>query len=173
MKKIILTVCLGLAVTACSQKQKENLGLSNVAPDEFAVVTRAPLSVPPDYGLRPPRPGTQRPMEISTRDDARQTIFGKGDVDGAGIAKTTSGSDSGFLAKTGANNANPNIRDVIDSEQAQGVEGTKTTTDKLLFWRDKEPSEVGTPIDPAEEYNRLRDEGVVATKKRNEEIPAP
>ena len=31
------------------------------SPDEFAVVRRAPLILPPDYGLRPPRPGETGP----------------------------------------------------------------------------------------------------------------
>ncbi len=79
MKKIILLMCMGIGLGACSQEAKEDLGLAKVAPDEFSVITRAPLSVPPDYTLRPPRPGTSRPMEISTRADARQTVFGVND----------------------------------------------------------------------------------------------
>ena len=45
-----------LALSGCSDA-KEQLGLTRSAPDEFAVVKRAPLAMPPDYTLRPPRPG--------------------------------------------------------------------------------------------------------------------
>ena len=36
---------------------RDAVGLNKRAPDEFAVVSKAPLVIPPDYGLRPPRPG--------------------------------------------------------------------------------------------------------------------
>ena len=45
-----------LSLSACGGT-KEKLGLTKKAPDEFAVVRRAPLSMPPDYTLRPPTPG--------------------------------------------------------------------------------------------------------------------
>ena len=32
-------------------------GLKRSAPDEFAVVTQAPLVIPPDFQMRPPVPG--------------------------------------------------------------------------------------------------------------------
>jgi len=52
-------VCLGIAalgllsVVSCGSATKEKLGLSKKAPDEFMVVPRAPLSLPPEYDLRP------------------------------------------------------------------------------------------------------------------------
>lgn len=169
MNKFVLIACMAMALTACSQKAKENLGLANVPPDEFAVITRAPLSVPPSFDLRPPRPGTTRPMEISTTDQARQTVFGVNDMEGTtGQAKTTT-VDGGFLDKVGANAADPNIRDVVDSERIQGVEDSRSTADKILFWRDEKAEDKGTPIDPVAEKQRLDKEGTVI-KKRNEDI---
>jgi hypothetical protein len=55
------------------------LGLEKVVPDEFAVVSRAPLAVPPDYALRPPRPGAAPSQEVTPTEQARQTIFRAGD----------------------------------------------------------------------------------------------
>ena len=43
-------------------------------PDEFTVTTRAPLSMPPDFSLRPPRPGASRPQELSERQQAEATL---------------------------------------------------------------------------------------------------
>lgn len=169
MKKLLLISCAVFGLSACSDEAKQDLGLINVAPDEFSVVTRAPLSVPPDYALRPPRPGAARPMEISTKDQARQTIFGVKDVDSSGAVKVDTESSNGFLAKVGANNANPDIRDVIDTETPTD---NRTTAERLLFLKSKTESE-GNPIDPNEEFERLKEEGVVTIKKRNEEIPAP
>ncbi len=49
-----------LAAAGCSGA-KEALGLVQDPPDEFRVVSRAPLAIPPDFTLRPPRPGEARP----------------------------------------------------------------------------------------------------------------
>jgi hypothetical protein len=46
------------------------------APDEFAVVRRAPLIVPPDFDLRPPDPGAPRPNIGTTADQARVALTG-------------------------------------------------------------------------------------------------
>jgi hypothetical protein len=171
MKKIILTIGSMLVLTGCGESTKESLGLVKSTPDEFAVVTRAPLSVPPEFSLRPPRPGAARPMEISTQETARQTVFG---VNENGVIPTTTKAEAGgFLDKVGANQANPNIRDVVDAERLEGVEDKRATADKILFWRDSKPEDQGTPINPAEERERLKNDGIVTIKKRNEEIPAP
>src|SRR5260221_5118878 len=45
-------------------------------PEEFQVVGRAPLSMPPDYKLRPPAPGTTRPQEQSPGVAARAAVLG-------------------------------------------------------------------------------------------------
>src|ERR1700684_2507570 len=49
-------------------------GLTRDAPDEYTVTTRAPLSMPPDYNLRPPRPGAVRPQEQSERQQAQEAL---------------------------------------------------------------------------------------------------
>ena len=51
---VIAILSVGLA--ACDSA-RETLGLNKRAPDEFAVVPRAPLVLPPNYDLRPPEPG--------------------------------------------------------------------------------------------------------------------
>lgn len=162
-----------IVLAACGQETKESLGLATVAPDEFAVVTRAPLSVPPDYTLRPPSPGKQRPMEISTQDTARQTVFGVKDVSQSGVAKSTADDASGFLGKVGATNTDPNIRDVVDQESVAGAEDSRPTAEKLMFWKSENAKNQGTPLDPKEELQRLESEGVTTIRKRNEEIEAP
>jgi len=48
-----LVATVGLA--GCNSTRSA-LGMTKVTPDEFRVVTKAPLVVPPDYSLRPPAP---------------------------------------------------------------------------------------------------------------------
>ncbi|MEC7944356.1 MAG: DUF3035 domain-containing protein, partial [Pseudomonadota bacterium] len=55
-------VALTIFVGGC-EGVREAAGIAKKAPDEFAIITHAPLSMPPDYGLRPPRPGAERPQE--------------------------------------------------------------------------------------------------------------
>ena len=45
-------------LAACTGTVQENLGIAKRSPDEFQVVRRAPLVLPPDYNLRPPSPGS-------------------------------------------------------------------------------------------------------------------
>ena len=75
--RIKIAVVLGvsmLALTAC-ESARQSLGLDRVPPDEFNVVTRAPLTVPPGVDLQPPRPGAPRPQEPTTRDRASDVLF--------------------------------------------------------------------------------------------------
>ena len=65
-----LAVLLPLVLSAC-QDAKRALGYEKMPPDEFQVVQRAPLSMPPDFSLRPPQPGATRPQEGTTREQAR------------------------------------------------------------------------------------------------------
>src|SRR5690625_1857234 len=72
-----LMICCGLALalSACGDNVRRSLGLTKQSPDEFRVVSRAPLSVPPSFNLRPPAPGAQRPQEATPREEARQAVF--------------------------------------------------------------------------------------------------
>jgi hypothetical protein len=66
-----------LPMVGCSRGTVQDaLGMSKRSPDEFAVVKRAPLIVPPDYDLRPPDPGAPRPNVGSTADQARVALTG-------------------------------------------------------------------------------------------------
>ena len=48
--------------------------MDRVGPDEFAVESRAPLTIPPDFDLRPPSPGAPRPQEKASNQQAKQAI---------------------------------------------------------------------------------------------------
>ena len=50
-------LALAATLSACEGGIGDALGLGKKAPDEFAVVRSAPLTLPPDFTLRPPRPG--------------------------------------------------------------------------------------------------------------------
>src|ERR1700758_5562332 len=64
----------GAALLSGCSDFKQIIGLDPTMPDEFAVESRAPLTVPPDFNLRPPEPGAPRPQEESTEKQAQQII---------------------------------------------------------------------------------------------------
>jgi hypothetical protein len=72
-----VVVVTGLAapslIAGCTDFKK-TIGLEPTLPDEFAVESRAPLTIPPDFELRPPQPGASRPQEKSADQQAKQVI---------------------------------------------------------------------------------------------------
>lgn len=46
------------------------------SPDEFAVARNAPLVIPPDYTLVPPKPGDPRPQAADAQAQALEALFG-------------------------------------------------------------------------------------------------
>ena len=52
MKKIVI-LCLLAFVAGCSGVTKETLGIASKAPNEKLVETRKPLSLPPEFDLKP------------------------------------------------------------------------------------------------------------------------
>ena len=152
-----LIVCLsfGVALTACDSLKPTSSG-----PDEFAVVTRAPLSMPPDYGLRPPRPGAVRPNETSPRDDARSKLLRNlGNRSGRSAATAPkdgkfTGGESALLKRADALNPDPEIRYIVERESGR-IKEDDSLVDALVFWRMKTAPK--SLVDPKLEAERLRD----------------
>lgn len=125
-------------------------GLTRDAPDEFTVTTRAPLSMPPDYSLRPPQPGARRPQEMTSRQAAEaalapQTIL-------QGTSGPTSAGQQALLGQAGPA-APADIRAKLDSD-GQLDRPSQSFTDRLMFWKDA--PQPGTQVDAAHESQRLR-----------------
>ena len=93
MKKTLLIMMLPLLLISCGNVKKR-LGLERSQPDEFAVVERAPLTMPPNFNLTPPQPGAQRPQEANPANTAQGLVLGTG----TGSTTTTAPADSGASA---------------------------------------------------------------------------
>src|SRR5438105_3053280 len=72
---LLAVACLAatLLLPGCADMRLA-LGMDRVGPDEFAVESRAPLTIPPDFDLRPPQPGAARPQEVTAAERARKVI---------------------------------------------------------------------------------------------------
>jgi hypothetical protein len=90
-------------------------------PDEFAVQRQAPLVVPPDFALSPPKPGAPRPAEGTAAQQALEALFG-----GPAARSTV---ESQTISRAGA--ADPGIRSAINSPTTFTVD-KGTTTQAIL-----------------------------------------
>lgn len=132
---------------------RESFGLTRDAPDEFAVSTRAPLDIPPDYGLRPPAPDDARPQERAIRDAAKEIVVGKTKPP-LTIAGLTAG-ESALLVRAGAAGQDSGIRSKVDKESKQLAEDDKSFVQRLMFWQ--KPPLPGQILDSDKEAKRIRD----------------
>jgi hypothetical protein len=97
---ILFTASTMLLLTACGGNTvKETLGIGHKPPDEFRVVSRPPLSVPPQFNLRPPATGTQS-QNVITADKKAQSII-TGSSSGKDKTGDVSGDDNVFDLKEG------------------------------------------------------------------------
>ena len=160
-----------LIVTGC-EGSREAIGIGKQSPDEFAVVTRAPLSMPPDYGLRPPRPGVDRPQEEKVTDAARDLIVKSANSNASTRrVSTASLGETALLSKAGATNPDPSIRREINRESSILATEDESFTDSLIFWQDR--PQPGSIVDADAERKRLRENaalGDAPTKGRTPKI---
>lgn len=156
-----------LALAACGGDTARTFGFTRDAPDEFQVTTRAPLSMPPSLGnLPPPRPGAVRPQEISVRQQAEATL-----TPGAALARPSGPASSGeraLLAASGRD-APSDIRTRIDSEAQRLNAPDRNLVERMMFWRGA--GEPGTPVDPAREQQRLRENAALGRDPTDGETP--
>lgn len=123
MRKMVMGV-LGLAgltaLAGCGGGKGGVMG--HAAPDEFAVQRRAPLVIPPDFALTPPRPGAPRPQEADSSTLALQAMFG-------GQAPRSAG--EGALTNRAGNAPDAGIRSTAGDPNTTVVDKGGTTRDIL------------------------------------------
>ena len=177
---VTAALIFGLAgLTAC-QSASRSLGLAKVTPDEFRVVTKAPLVLPPDYSLRPPAPGEPRPQELQPESAARTALLGQRS------SEMRSEGEKLLVTKAGADKADPLIRVVVDDEFGAVAHKDKGFADWVMFWRKGQPAEgpaldpgavTPAPIDSSAEAKRIAsltgDQPVVISRQRQAKLKLP
>jgi hypothetical protein len=163
---LVLTgVAFGLAACGSSDTLSRTFGLTRDAPDEFMVTTRAPLSMPPDFSLRPPRPGAPRPMEQSERNQAEEAL-----VPQVALGTPQGGDSPGqdALVQAAGPTASNQIRQQIDAD-AKMDQGSNGFVSKLLFWQN--PTPPGIVVDPQKEAQRLRENAALGASPDTGDTP--
>ncbi len=151
-----LALTLPLLLAGCGDDVSRTFGLQRDAPDEFQVTTRAPLSMPPDFALRAPRPGAARPQEQSGP-DAAQAVLSPQAAMAAGGGARDAGVSPGVsaLLQAAGPQVQGDIRAKVDSESHLD-RSPPALVDRLMFWRTP-PSGGGLQVDPQREAQRLRE----------------
>lgn len=174
MRKFTSLLILGASLaglSACSGA-KEKLGLVKDAPDEFAVIRRAPLVVPPELARLPvPQPGAPRPQEKSAQELAAEAVFGENvpqsveddiaennlfaDVprDNVNSASQPTAAESALIEAAGAQSASSDIRQVVNEENEDTAYEEQAVIDKIF---DRKIEAEGSVLNPTEEAARIR-----------------
>jgi hypothetical protein len=156
---LFLILAVGVGVGGCDAT-RQALGLGKTAPDEFEVVSHAPLTMPPSYVLVPPQPGAPRPQELSAAATAETTLLANSS---SGALTSDSGNvspgEQAILSEAGAAKADPNIRAAVNQDAADEREASTDFMEKLIFWRPT--PQPGTVLDPQKEQQRLQQDAAL------------
>ncbi|HEY5210500.1 MAG TPA: DUF3035 domain-containing protein [Stellaceae bacterium] len=175
MRRSSLVICaclvLPVALSGCGS-MKRAVGLEKTVPNEFDVVENAPLAIPPDFNLRPPRPGATPSQAVPSTVQAKETIFRAAGTTGPvpGADERMSAGENDIVRAAGADSAPGDIRQVINTEAAESQPFDRKFVDRLLFWRTPQPNMKGV-LDPVKETARLEDKNGANTVSKQFSSP--
>lgn len=166
----VAVAALAVGLAGCSGV-RESIIPSKRAPDEFAVYTRAPLNLPPEYNLRVPAPGTERPQSVTPRDIVEEAVLGSSsqNTDPNAEAQNLTPGLEALLRDTGAAEADPSIRHLINQETSILAEEDASVMERIMFWDTS--NEYGTAVDPQAETKRIQENQALGQPLGNGEVP--
>src|SRR5215831_11445825 len=98
----MILIAPALALGGCGSLS-EAVGSAKLPPDEFTVLTKAPLIIPPDYNLRPPQPGVASRNDPDADETGRAALFPQNAAAAAAaLGATYSDGEKLLLTKTNA-----------------------------------------------------------------------
>ena len=147
-----LLLCSLMAWLPACTSTSNALGLRKDAPNEFNILTNAPLVVPPEYNLRPPAPGESSSFNNYSQRAAREALIG--DLD---PAEPTRG-EVVFMTRAGATRADQEIRLKLDGQNSVERK-SESFADRVLYFRDgvqRDAQGNPVPLDSEAEQRRLQ-----------------
>lgn len=153
---------IATAMAGCGDNQvRRSLGLLHQGPDPFAALPTRPIEIPETNELPIPDPSAPSPIAPDPIRTAHEVL----DTEPPGTGDPTS-TEQRLLAMLGAEDADPGIRALIDSEFDSNDDGTlfgRTPLVHRLFGIEARRLRREHAIDPEEELQRLREEGIIAS----------
>jgi hypothetical protein len=156
-------LALAMAGAACGSAEnfRESIGLSVPPPDEYLVVAREPLAMPPSLDVLPvPQPGAPSRTTPNPRNQAQQALAGGAAAPAAaGSAVAPSASEQALIASAGQ--ADPAIRDTLRAEATADTGPRRFGLDSFFgIPIVQNPGARPEPFDAVAEAERLRDAGL-------------
>lgn len=170
LRTAVLVVGIAVALTGCDTL-RDAAGMGKSSPDEFAVLTKAPLVIPPDYNLQPPRPGVAPTNQVGPTAAAETALFGS-NAAGEDTSANTSPIEKLVLADAKVASADPRIRQHLASDHKKMMGADDTFTNDILFWQ-KPKTNAGAQLNADREARRLDKQKAGQTAAGRPSQPAP
>lgn len=159
MRVAVAAVAL-LALSACDTigNPFEVLAAKRPAPDEFQVISRAPLRMPVSATLPEPRLGSASPLDPAPQRQAMAALMGQ---PVQSISGQQSAGEQALLAAANVSSSDPEIRSSLESDRRDRGESYEAP----YFWElfgSKDGIRREDMIDPRIEARRLQSEGVAS-----------
>ena len=156
-KSVLVLLAAATALSGCTYLRNA-AGLTKLPPDEFAVTTKAPLVIPPDFALRPPLPGAPPTNTLDPSSNAEQALFASNadpQTVAAGMRGNYTPGEKMFLANAKAANSDPGIRARLNADQRAAIQNAdRSFTDRILSTRATPDN--GKPVNADAEVNKGR-----------------
>ncbi len=165
-RTLLVPLAAATLLAGCSGDDlSRTFGVTRDVPDEFVVTTRAPLSMPPNFQLVPPRPGAPRPQEQTASEGAESALAPQTALNA--IEGEGSQGQSALITAAGGP-APANTRQKINQEAALDAP-SQGLTEKLMFWRKAPPP--GVVVDPVKEAQRIRQNAALGQSVETGDTP--
>jgi len=151
-KALLIVVACAVSLSACGD-MRQALTTTKATPDEFSVYTRAPLVMPPDYGVRPIPGDEENNDAITSQQTARRVLLENSRQTVVPVRSATPGTTA-LLTRAGVQKADPNIRQAINRETTVYAEEDRSVMDRMMFWQDPQ---AGTVVNADEESKRIQE----------------
>jgi len=160
-----LALCLCTATLSGCDSLRNAAGLTKKSPDEFAVTTKAPLVIPPDFNLRPPTPGAPPSNTRDPSTNAEIALFSNADIQtvASGLPGTYTMGERMLLANAKAQNSDPAIRARLNADQRAVQNADRSFTDRILNTSATRPN--GQPVNADAEVAKGSKSATAAKKK--------
>lgn len=169
--QLALVFAIAASSAGCSSLRSAT-GQGKDAPDEFAVVTKAPLVIPPDFNLRPPAAGAAPTNQLEPTQAAQAALFSSDpSAFTASLPATMSTGEKSLLVAAGAQNADPTIRQEIAADSRATRAADESFTNTLLFGSTAPSS--AAPVDADSEARRVDAQKAGGSAASPAPTPAP
>jgi hypothetical protein len=163
-----LALCICVSALSGCDSMRRAAGLQKKSPDEFAVTTKAPLVIPPDFNLRPPMPGAPPSNARDPSTNAEMALFSNADTQTVATALpgTYTMGERMLLANARAQNSDPAIRARLNADQRAVQNADRSFTDRIL--NTSVTRDTGKPINADAEVAKGSKAATAAAAKKKE-----